>query len=174
VKPLIFMLITGATITVSHVAIAEVLHIPEPQEVCYETKDAAGSAVTNCETMGVHGYDAQFCRPLPGFDENYVVAEWVGSTWWLIDCTDGRTVDILVRDIANGIELENEMLTYRERLLNAGAKPTITEIAEHMASLGSKFEFRAKILSPEEKKRFCSYAVVREEPCLSGAHLEEN
>ena len=128
-KALIFLLITGATITVARVTFAEVLHIPEPQEFCYETKDAAGIAVTKCERMGVHGYDAQFCRPLPGFDENYVVAEWVGSTWWLIDCSDGRTVDILVRDIANGIDLKNEMLTYRERLLDAGTKPTISEIA---------------------------------------------
>jgi len=173
-KRLILLIIIGAAIPVASASIAEVLQFPEPQQFCYETKGASGNAVTQCETVGIHGYDEQFCRPLPGFDENYVVAELVGSTWWLIDCSDGRTVDILVRDIANGIELKNEMLTYRERLLDAGAKPKISEITEHMASIGSKFEFRSEILSPEETKRFCSYAVLRDDPCLSGADAEDN
>lgn len=167
-----FLLISGSAITVAQAAFAEVLPIPAPTKTCYETKDAAGMAVTKCETVGILGYDEQFCRPLPGFDENYVVAEWVGSTWWLIDCSDGRTVDILISDMGNGLDLKRQMLAYRAQLLDAGAKPTISEITEHMVSIGSKFEFRAEILSPEETKRFCSYAVVREEPCLSEADPE--
>ncbi len=173
-KSLILFFIIGATITLTQETSAEVLHFPDPQESCYETKDAAGIAVSECEFIGVHGYDEQFCHPLPGFDESYDVAEGVGSTWRLIDCSDGRIVDILVRDTANGIELKNEMLAYRELLLDAGTKPTISEITEHMASIGGKSEFRSEILSPEETKRFCSHAVVREEPCLSGAEAEEN
>lgn len=173
-KRLIFLIIIGAAIPVACASIAEVLHFPEPPQLCYETKDASGNAVTQCETVGVVGYDEQFCRPLPGFGENYLVAEWVGSIWWLIDCSDGRTVDILVRDIANGIDLKKEILTYRERLLDAGAKPKISEITEHMASIGGKFEFRSEILSPEETKRFCSYAVLQVDPCLSGAGAEGN
>jgi len=150
------------------------LNIPASQEVCFQTEDAKGADVTECVTSGVHGFDELFCRPLPGFNESYVVVEWVGSLWQVIDCSDGRSVEILIRDEANGLELTTEMIAYREGLLDSGAKPSISDIIGHMVSLGSKFEFRAESLDPAETKRFCSYSVVQEEPCLSGADIPEN
>jgi hypothetical protein len=149
-------------------ASAGVLTIPEPTEFCYPTKDDKGVESTECVITAVHGYDQRFCRPLPGFDESFVVAEFAGTYWQLLDCADGRVVEILTSE--GDFDVRNEMLTYREGLLDSGATPSLSQIIDHMVARGSKFAFRDKILDKEATERFCSVQVAEETPCLSKAN----
>jgi len=150
---------------------ADLLAMPDVK-LCLEQLGPAGSAEVTCQPYPFEGFDAQFCRPLPGFDENVQVIMGVGSTWSLTDCQTGQGLQVLVWDQAQNLDLFAEMNRYRENLLAFGTRPTLADIVSHMAQFGGKSEFDATPLSPEDTQRFCSYAVPRSEPCLSSANPE--
>jgi hypothetical protein len=142
---------------------AGVLNIPP---ACGPENTDAQIRGGECRQFPVVGYDIQFCTPISGIDENYIVAEGIGQVWLVTDCNSGQSAEVLVKEFATDTDYYDEMISFRAQRLQADGQTSLLVITDHMASIGAKVELKYSILNAEVLKQNCSWSVPRERRCL--------